>query len=139
MRVRDAGISRRRIRGLAGAAVAALLAVPFGAVPAAAAVTCVFDPGSGLLTITYDTLNQEITVLRAGDAITVTQKTAPATTATAVTCSGGSPTVNDTGQIAVRGTAAANQDLRIDLTGGQFAPGVPAEGAGTSEIEFDGS
>lgn len=47
----------------------------------------------------------------------------------------GAATTTTTDTIVVNGTTGA-ENITIDLSGGQFAPGVAVEGSGTSEIEF---
>jgi Ca2+-binding RTX toxin-like protein len=118
-------------------AVMALTLALVGA-PAGAAATCTFDAATGVAALAFDAANQEVKLTRAPDGtIRVEEKTSPATTYTVVTCSGGTPTVTTTQQVVVTGTAANNQDLRIDLTGGQFEPGPPpAEATGVSEVEI---
>ncbi len=107
------------------------------AAPTQAAVTCAFDSASGDVTLTYDAANQELRVTRLADgSIRFDQKTAPATDFTVIPCGTPAPTVTNTERILATGTAANNQDLRIDLSGGPFAPGKTAEATGTSEIEF---
>ena len=131
------GMTRRAGALALGLAVAMSL-ILMGA-PARAAVTCSFNASTGVATLTFDAANQEIRLTRAPDGtITVEEKTAPATTYTAITCTGGTPSVTNTQQVVVTGTAANNQDLRLELSGGQFGPGAPPpEGTGVSEIEFN--
>ena len=47
----------------------------------------------------------------------------------------GAATTTSTDTVVVNGTTGA-ENVTIDLSGGQFAPGVAVEGTGTSEIEF---
>ena len=47
----------------------------------------------------------------------------------------GAATVTLTDTIVVNGNTGA-ENVTIDLSGGQFEPGVAVEGSGTSEIEF---
>ncbi|MDP8936725.1 MAG: hypothetical protein M3O23_03170, partial [Actinomycetota bacterium] len=136
----------RRAGALAATVILGLALASVGT-QASAAVTCAFDPATGVTTLSFDAANQEIRLTRAADGtIRVEEGTAPATPATtynAITCSGGTPSVTNTAKVVVTGTAANNQDLRLDLTGGQFGPGAPgsppepAEAPGVDEIEFE--
>src|SRR3712207_2507074 len=93
------------------------------ATPARAVVVCAFDDATGTVTITLD--NGDVArVVRSGEAITVDGT--PCDTATV--------TNTDTIDVSSTGTAA---EVRIDLSGGPFAPGETAEtDAADSEIEW---
>lgn len=92
--------------------------------PATAAVSCTFDAGTGVMTVTLET-GDSASIVRSGDAITVVN----------VTCDG--PTVSNTDRVVVTGTGTPTQ-VTIDLSGGPFAPGSPPEAdAADSEIEFE--
>ena len=112
---------RRVARSLLG--LAALVLSLLIALPARAAVTCVFDDPTG--TVTISLANGDIaTVVRSGDAISVNGTACDTATILNV----------DTIEVASTGTAA---ELRIDLGGGAFAPGETAEtDAESSEIEW---
>ena len=91
--------------------------------PAAAAVTCTFDAGTGVMTVSLET-GDSARIVRSGDAITVVN----------VTCDG--PTVSNTDRIVVTGTGTPTE-VAIDLSGGAFAPGLTTEpDAADSEIEL---
>ena len=113
------------------------LALMLVAAPTQAAATCAFDSATGDLTLTYDAANQEIRLTRLPDSSTrVDHRTAPATDYTVISCGAVAPTVTNTERILATGTAANNQDLRVDLSGGPLAPGKTAEPTGTSDIEL---
>ena len=91
----------------------------------------VFDPGCRLVGTTLQIkppLTSPVTVVRSGDAIDVIG---------AGVCEG-SPAVTTVDEIEVIGTGATDA-LTVDLSGGTFAPGASAEGAGMSEIEWSTS
>lgn len=107
--------------------------------PGKAAVTCGFDAATGTVTLTSGAANEELKVARSVDNITVESRTSPTAAFAPVTCTGSTPTVTTTDKIVMTGTAANNQDLRIDLAGGPLAPGktVTGEAPGAPEIEID--
>jgi Ca2+-binding RTX toxin-like protein len=104
---------------MAATTVAALLV----ASPALAVPTCVFDAPTA--TVTIDVGNGETAAIaRSGDAITLDG--APCDVAT----------VTNTDAIVVNGTGIP-AEVVIDLSGGEFAPGLtPETDTGNSEIEF---
>ena len=91
--------------------------------PASAAVTCVFDEPTGTVTITL--ANGDVArVVRAGDAITID----------GTPCGAATVSSTDTIDVSSTGTAA---EVRIDLSGGPFAPGeTPETDTAGSEIEW---
>lgn len=121
--------SRLPARLLIPALVSALL-IPLLSAPALAAVTCDYDPATKVLQINLGT--DDIAVLRRQGSEIRLQTAGPST----VTCTGGTPTVNNTDKINITGTAGANY-LHIHLYGGQFAPGADDEPGGSDEIEID--
>jgi Ca2+-binding RTX toxin-like protein len=104
------------------AIVVAVLALP---VPAHAAVTCGFAAGTA-------TINMSA----AGDSGSIAVGTgvnAGRIMVGATACGAATTVLTDT--IVVNGTTGA-ENITIDLSGGQFAPGAAVEGTGLSEIEF---
>jgi Ca2+-binding RTX toxin-like protein len=100
--------------------------VLLSAPPALAVVTCVFAGGTAAIAFGP---GDAITVVRSGSEIQVNG--AP--------CIGlPNATVTNTDAITFAGLATGDETITIDLSGGPFAPGATAEGAGTSEIEFSG-
>ncbi|HLB61134.1 MAG TPA: hypothetical protein VJN50_00085 [Actinomycetota bacterium] len=104
------------------AALGVLLAVSLQAQPARAA-SCTFDPDSATVTVTF---RKEVSVRRNGDTILIKGKPCEAATVTNV----------DLVRFVAPHNPAASQAVRINLTGGPFAPGATDEGDGASEIEF---
>ena len=85
------------------------------------AASCSFDPDSGTVSVTF---RRHVGVVRDGDALLVGRKPC------------GDATVTNTDLIrfiALKGQRA----VRLNLSGGPFAPGLTDEGDGSSEIEFD--
>jgi Ca2+-binding RTX toxin-like protein len=97
-----------------------------GAQSAAAATTCDLTGG----TLTISTNGGVTDLVRSGNGIVVSNGTAQV-------CSGGSPTVTITDTIEATDTSAGNTRLRIDLSGGPFAPGVTDEAGPSDEIEIN--
>ena len=95
------------------------------AAPAQGAVTCGF--GAGTATVSMSA---------AGDSASIavgTGANAGRIMVGVTACGAATTAVTDT--IVVNGTTGA-ENVTIDLSGGQFAPGVAAEGTGVAEIEF---
>ena len=116
-------MSRRRVSFLS---CMTLFVAMFGAGPAKAVESCLFNPGSATVTVTMSTAGDSGTLRRDGNAIEWD----------AVAC--GAATVNNTNTITVAGSDGA-QGVTIDLGGGQFAPGKTAAGDASSpkkEIEI---
>jgi hypothetical protein len=108
-----------------------LLAVP--AMRASAAVTCSF--AGGVVTVTMSANGDLIFINRqnGGDNI---EFTAPGPTT--VTCSGGTPTVNNANTINVNDTSGTGSTfVSISLVGGPFVPGATDEPGNSDEIEFN--
>jgi Ca2+-binding RTX toxin-like protein len=114
---------------LSGAMMLVLLVM---VAPSALAVTdCGF--AGGVVTVTIDP----------GESVILSVDTTPTpdeivwdndgTLAGAAQC--GTADVTTTGSIVVTGSTG-NESFFLDLTGGVFEPGTPAEGSGTAEIEF---
>lgn len=80
---------------------------------------------SGTLTINYNGNN--LTILRSGSSITLSSESG--------TDNCGA-TVNNVDRIDLPNSGIVQEDLTIDLSGGQFAPGDTPESTGTSEIEW---
>ena len=116
----DQAPSRRGGAILAAAALAAIVLVP---APASAVPTCVFDGPTATVTVGVGN-GETATIVRSGDAIALD----------GVPC--GAATVSNTDAIAVNGTGIPAAVV-IDLSGGQFAPGLtPETDSGDPEIEF---
>jgi len=100
--------------------------VALGAVaPAQAAVTCGFAGGTATVSMSA-----------AGDSASIAVGTgANAGRIMVGVTACGAATTAATDTIVVNGTTGA-ENVTIDLSGGQFAPGVSAEGSGLAEIEF---
>ena len=81
---------------------------------------------SGTLTITWTGNN--LTILRSGSSITLSSESGTEN------CGA---TVNNVDRIDLPNSGVAQEDLMIDLSGGQFAPGDTPESTGTSEIEWN--
>jgi Ca2+-binding RTX toxin-like protein len=95
------------------------------AAPAHSAVTCAF--GAGTATVSMSA---------AGDSASIavgTGANAGRIMVGVTACGAATTALTDT--IVVNGNTGA-ENVTIDLSGGQFAPGVAVEGSGTSEIEF---
>jgi Ca2+-binding RTX toxin-like protein len=93
--------------------------------PANAAVSCAF--GAGTATVSMSA---------AGDSASIavgTGANAGRIMVGAAACGAATTALTDT--IVVNGNTGA-ENVTIDLSGGQFAPGLTPEGSGTSEIEF---
>jgi Ca2+-binding RTX toxin-like protein len=107
-----------------------LLVVP--AMPASAAVTCTFAGGAVTVTMSSDGDLLFIQRQMGGDNIELI-----ASGPTTVTCTGGTPTVNNTNTINVNDTSGVGSTfVQIALTNGPFAPGLTSE-PNSSEIEFN--
>lgn len=113
-----------RVSAVLGIVVPGVL---FSAPPALAVVTCAFVGGTAAITFEP---GDAITVERSGNQIHV--NSAPCGIGPLVA------EVTTTDTVAFVGIATWNETLTIDLSGGPFAPGATAEGAGISEIEFTG-
>lgn len=110
-------------------ALAGLTAVPVSATAADPTCTLV----AATLTINYDATSAQVTVQRSGDDIKLYNGTPGVNE---IACVGG-PTVNNVGNVNINDAGAAhNSTVLISEQGGTFAPGIPAEPTGTSEIEF---
>ncbi len=134
------GIEHRwlRKRGLAAgvAAAAACVALLVGAARAPGAVTCDFNAGTGVLTVTVTdgtplpTLSHDIspgTEIKVDDDTNFGNGT--------LVCSSGTPTDTTTSSIVVDETASTQSTaLRLDFQRGRLAPGAGGE-TGTPEIE----
>jgi Ca2+-binding RTX toxin-like protein len=112
---------------LAITAALACVAVSVWAAPAGATITCNYSGGTHTMTVNMTDNNDSVSISRSG--ATIQWNFAP--------CNGG-PNVTNTDTIVING-APGRQYVNIYLTGGPFEPGFTAEGAGTSEIEFQGS
>jgi Ca2+-binding RTX toxin-like protein len=106
------------------ATVLALCLVPMK--PAHAAISC--SLGAGTLTVTA-WAGTTLTIKRSGSSFSFVSSGGDSSTC------GGTMTNVNTVNIA-RGNNVAFEHVIIDLSGGQFEPGLTAEGSGTSEIEF---
>ena len=132
MRTRRIHLVRQRSRLLrSGTVVAAVaLAMVSGwAVPAHAAVTCLYDDASDELEVSLGDGDQA-TLQREGATIKIL------TVGGDATCSGGTPTVNNTDSIDINGTAGVNS-VALSMYGGAFAPGDFNEPGSSDEIEID--
>ncbi len=95
------------------------------AAPAQGAVSCLFGGSTATVSMTA-----------AGDAASIavgTGANAGRIMVGVTACGAATTALTDT--IVVNGTTGA-ETVTIDLSGGQFAPGLSAEGSGTAEIEF---
>jgi hypothetical protein len=120
-----------KLATLAVVAISGSLALPGSA---SAAISCSFS--SSVVTVSL-TANDFPIIVRSGNDVQIRDNAAGQTL---VPCTGGTPTVTTTERIDVdQATAGQNVQLIVDLIGGPFEPGLggPAEGGGTSEIEFD--
>jgi Ca2+-binding RTX toxin-like protein len=108
---------------LAGAAL-------FAPSPAAAAVACIYDPGTSRVTISMSTTEDQAGVRRIGNAIGVGGTGLPF-----AAC--GTARVTNTNRIVVNATGPGRQVFQVSLEDGQFRPGRSAEGTGVSEIEIE--
>lgn len=112
----------RSLRGILPLALALSLLWP--AAVARAAVSCSFDGGTGIVSVSF-AHGDVPTISRLGDAIAVD----------GVAC--GTATVANTDSIEVAFADDPDSDLVVvDLTGGLLAPGATDEGDGSSEIEI---
>jgi Ca2+-binding RTX toxin-like protein len=112
-----------RLRVLIAVATIVPAVIGIGSMAATAQATCVFDEPTGVVTIVL-AADQPATVVRSGDAIAVDGQAC------------GTATVSNTDLVLVSG-GGAGEVFTIDLSGGQFAPGLTAEtDGGNSEIEF---
>ena len=105
--------------------VSAVLVVLGAAAPAQGAVTCGFAAGAATVSMSA-----------AGDSASIavgTGANAGRIMVGVTACGAATTTTTDT--IVVNGTTGA-ENVTVDLSGGQFAPGVSAEGSGLAEIEF---
>ena len=108
------------------------LSIPLWTVSAMAATTCSYDSGSKILAIS--TTDDAFTFLdRQGSNIRVQTLDSGAVD---VTCSGGTPTVNNTDNITIAGSSGANI-LYIITGGGRFTPGFINEAGSSDEIEIE--
>jgi hypothetical protein len=126
--LKQGGLSWEKMKRRQAAVVflIAAIAMLVGAAPSSATVTCAYQPGDHLVSLSAT--DDFTRVARSSDAIQVDDGRAP------VSCTGPSPTVLNTDliQIAHTGASAATVDLR----GGQFAPGFTPEVVGSPEIEI---
>ena len=119
---------RARAR-LGSVALLAALLIPLAPTPALAAATCSFNSTTNVLEINLGdddlaSLNRQGTNIRL-------QAPGPVT----VACTGGQPTVANTDDINITGSAG-NNTLFIQLHRGFFAPGATDEPGGSDEIEI---
>ena len=113
----------RRLRTFVS--IAAVLAALGASAPAQGAVSCSFGLGTATIGMSA-----------AGDSATVAVGTGAnlGRIMVGVTpCGAATTLLTDT--IVVNGSTGA-ENVTVDLSGGQFAPGVSVEGSGLSEIEF---
>jgi Ca2+-binding RTX toxin-like protein len=122
---------RRHARTLVAVLVAAL-AVPLPATPASAAATCAFNSATGVLQVNLGD-DDTAYVDRFGDEIRIRTIVLP--DVVTVTCTGGTPTVDNTDNMNITGSTGANY-LFIILDGGRFAPGATNEPGSSDEIEI---
>ena len=123
--------ARRGARRSLVAAALALLLVPLWAVPARAAVACTYSGATKILQIT---LGDDDYVYLGRNANNIEVQSLTGGTVV-VSCSGGTPTVDNTNQIELTGSAGTNT-LAIDLSQGYFAPGATGELGNSDEIEI---
>ncbi|MGH2962632.1 MAG: hypothetical protein ACRDL3_10655 [Solirubrobacterales bacterium] len=119
-----------KLATLAAVAVCGAIALPGSA---SAAITC--DFGGSVLTVTLNANNEFPIIDRSGPNIRVQDNLGADPV-----CSGDPATVTNTERIAVnQPDPGETAQVVIDQSGGAFEPGTggPAEGGGTSEIEFD--
>ena len=103
-----------------------ILAIVLGAAaPAQGAVSCGFAAGTATVSMSAAGDSASIAVGTGANAGRIMVGVTACTTATTA----------NTDTIVVNGTTGA-ENVTIDLSGGQFAPGVSVEGSGLSEIEF---
>ena len=114
----------------AAVAVSAGLILPS---TASAATTCTFAAGTVDIDVTNGSF--QVVVERNGSNIEIND---PFVTGNVV-CAGGTPTVTTTDTISFDETATTGQgtSFSIDLTGGDFAPGIANEAGSSDEIEFN--
>ena len=117
---------------LGAVALVAALLVPLSPSPALAAATCSFDPATNVLQINLGDDDQAF-VDRTGSNIRI--QTVSGTSVVTVACSGGQPTVHNTDDINITGSAGTNY-LYIYLAGGFFSPGATDEPGASDEIEI---
>ena len=129
---REVGM-RRRFSAAISVAGASLLVFLFLAPTASAATACSFNAGTGVVTVTIDPAGSAILTVGTGGSAGDIQFDNDGTVAGAAQCD--TATVNNTTSVTVTGSTG-NESFFLDLTGGPFEPGTPAEGSGTSEIEF---
>ena len=123
----------RRGAGLSVTACALALAV---ADQASAALSCDFNAGTGLLTVSSSGFEEVVALRREGnegDEIEITNDAIGGE----IACAGGTPTVNNTDDIVLDDLpGAVSPAVYFDYSKGQMSPGIENEAPEASEIEI---
>jgi Ca2+-binding RTX toxin-like protein len=124
---------RRRIsRGLVLFTCAGAFALA-GADAASAALSCDYDSGIDTLTVISSGFEEVVALRRDGTDIEITDDAMGGE----LTCTGGTPTINNTDEIELVGPTAVAPAVYFDLKKGYMTPGVENESPELSEIEID--
>jgi Ca2+-binding RTX toxin-like protein len=112
------------------AAVVGLLAVADGA---SAAYSCSYNGSTDALTVTMTGFEEVAAIRRDGTDIEITNDVMGGE----LSCTGGTPTINNTDSIKVNAPTATAPAVYFDLKKGYMSPGVENESPELSEIEID--
>lgn len=104
-----------------------------GAESASAALSCDYDSGTDTLTVMSDGFEEVVALRRDGTDIEITNDSMGGE----LTCTGGTPTINNTDTIELSGPLAVAPAVYFDLKKGYMTPGEENESPELSEIEID--